>query len=133
MLSKNKLKCSHCKKQNVVLILNSKIVRKGKLFQYYVCRKCNTNRAKAYRKTKSGKKIAFKAVYASIKKYPEKARARAKLNYALRTGKITKSPCRCGKIKSEAHHSDYSKPLQVIWLCRTCHSNLHRKLKTSIM
>jgi len=37
-------------------------------------------------------------------------------------------PCTvCGAMKSEAHHEDYSKPLEVTWLCRTCHKAEHRK------
>jgi hypothetical protein len=27
--------------------------------------------------------------------------------------------------KLEAHHSDYSKPLEVVWLCRSCHTSIH--------
>lgn len=33
---------------------------------------------------------------------------------------------KCGvKCKPEAHHPDYSKPLDVIWLCKSCHENVH--------
>ena len=46
------------------------------------------------------------------------------------TGKIIKQPCSvCGKIKSEAHHPDYSKPLEVIWFCRSHHKLHHARTK----
>ena len=33
----------------------------------------------------------------------------------------------CGSDKSvDAHHEDYTKPLEVDWLCRKCHIQLHR-------
>ena len=47
---------------------------------------------------------------------------RKKVSYAVRTGKIKKLPCKvCGYEIVEAHHEDYSKPLEVIWLCREHH------------
>ena len=33
--------------------------------------------------------------------------------------------CWCGKI-GEAHHPDYSKPLDVIWLCSEHHAQVHK-------
>jgi len=40
----------------------------------------------------------------------------------LRRGKIKKEPCmKCGSLDSQMHHEDYSKPLDVMWLCRQCH------------
>lgn len=53
-----------------------------------------------------------------------------KLRYALRKGKIIKADicqiCGCdGKL--QAHHDDYDKPLDVIWLHQRCHTELHRK------
>lgn len=55
-----------------------------------------------------------------------KANATSKLNRAIKIGKITRMPCeKCGNKKSEGHHSDYEKPLDVIWLCKKCHEELH--------
>jgi len=59
-------------------------------------------------------------------KYPEKIKAGKKLRYAVQTGKMIREPCVvCGKPKAEAHHKDYSKPLEVIWLCSRHHTDLH--------
>lgn len=54
-----------------------------------------------------------------------KMRARWRAWDAVRRGVLTRQPCRCGNPKSEAHHEDYSKPLDVQWLCKSCHEELH--------
>ena len=52
------------------------------------------------------------------------------LRRALRHGEISRLPCeRCGHPRSLAHHEDYSKPLEVIWLCATHHRRLHAALE----
>lgn len=57
-----------------------------------------------------------------------KTNARAYVNAYQRRGKITKQPCsKCGNEKSEKHHPDYSKPLEIMWLCRKCHLEHHRE------
>src|SRR3990167_6013912 len=64
-------------------------------------------------------------------RYPEKEKARRILQVAVRAGKILKSPCLCGNPKSQAHHGDYSLPLEVVWLCPRCHSKEHKKEKNN--
>ena len=60
-------------------------------------------------------------------KYPERHKARYTLNNALRTGKIKRGRCFCGEI-GEAHHFDYSRPLEgVMWLCKPHHHEQHVK------
>ena len=60
---------------------------------------------------------------------PEKRKAHNKVKNALRSGKIHRHPCCiCGN-KAEAHHEDYSKPLEIIWLCREHHSKRHIEIK----
>ena len=55
--------------------------------------------------------------------------ARRALNAAIARGIIQRSPClECGSKQAQGHHSDYSKPLAVIWLCKTHHLRLHRAL-----
>lgn len=47
-------------------------------------------------------------------------------------GELIKKPCEvCGKIKVDAHHDDYYKPLEVRWLCRRHHQEHHRNEKVS--
>lgn len=66
----------------------------------------------------------------SYRKDFEHIKSRATLRDAIRRGKVNKYPCvECGEKKSQGHHPDYSKPLEVVWLCQTHHTKLHKKLK----
>ena len=57
---------------------------------------------------------------------PEGRKAHSNLNRAIRTGKVSKEPCLfCGRDDVHAHHRDYARPLDVIWLCPKCHHRLH--------
>jgi ribosomal protein S27AE len=50
----------------------------------------------------------------------------------VRTGKLVPQPCEvCGAINVHAHHDDYSKPLEVRWLCPEDHSHVHRGALTA--
>ncbi len=57
-----------------------------------------------------------------------KHRAQSKVQYALTVGKLTK-PEHCENCNSsvslEGHHHDYTKPLDVTWLCKSCHEAVH--------
>jgi hypothetical protein len=65
---------------------------------------------------------------ARYRRNPEKRRAQNKLQRAVRTGKLERRPCEvCGNPRVEAHHEDYSKPLDVIWLCQLHHFEHHAK------
>lgn len=63
------------------------------------------------------------------KLYPLEAKARSIVSGALRNGTLAR-PGRCSQCqktcKPQAHHDDYSKPLEVRWLCIDCHSTHHR-------
>lgn len=63
-----------------------------------------------------------------VKRYPEKISARKKVHYAIKKGKLKRDICEiegCNEIKTFAHHEDYSKPLDVNWLCRKHHRAEH--------
>lgn len=56
----------------------------------------------------------------------EKGRAAQKLRDAIRQGKITRQPCEvCGEPNAQGHHTDYSKPYDVRWLCAQHHREEH--------
>lgn len=59
-----------------------------------------------------------------------KSNCRAYLNVYVKRGIVKKQPCLiCNNPKSQAHHEDYSKPLEVTWYCRMHHTHLHRLAK----
>jgi hypothetical protein len=61
-------------------------------------------------------------------KNKEKEFAHNAVEVAVNNGSLIKTPCvKCGDVKSEGHHEDYSKPLEVIWLCKKHHLEIHRK------
>jgi len=62
----------------------------------------------------------------------EKELARDLLKKAVKDGRV-KKPKRCDRCKEkkrpyqlEGHHHDYSKPLDIEWLCRPCHVKADR-------
>ncbi len=55
-----------------------------------------------------------------------KANCHRLVSIALASGELKQQPCHCGNLDSIAHHRDYSKPLEVEWLCRTHHMEAHR-------
>ena len=59
-----------------------------------------------------------------------RAYAHSQVSQAIKNGKLIKIPCeKCGCEKSLAHHEDYDKPLDVVWLCQPCHKQRHKELK----
>jgi ribosomal protein S27AE len=58
---------------------------------------------------------------------PEGYAAHTAVSNAVRDGRLKKEPCLfCGQGKVHAHHRDYARPLDVIWLCPKCHHRLHK-------
>ena len=63
---------------------------------------------------------------------PEAAAATSAVNNGIRAGIIFKpGECsRCGETRRiEGHHFDYSRPMDVVWLCEPCHKQLHKENK----
>lgn len=76
-------------------------------------------------------------LYAFVKDYgqrhPERVAAHRALQREVRAGRIMRQPCiHCGE-KARAHHDDYAKPLDVIWLCPAHHGERHRLLNRGLL
>jgi hypothetical protein len=98
----------------------------------------NRQRARQYAADPKNKK----RIRARIRKYQKrnllKSATKSAVWRAVRAGRLLKpTACSCcrEKVIVYAHHEDYSKPLDVIWLCRQCHNDLHvrkRDLATEV-
>ena len=110
-------KCKECTKNDVYKHRNENIEKvraydraRGKIPERI---KANTEVNRAWRAEDKRRQLAHNAV--------------AK---AIRNGILVRLPCiRCGETKSLAHHEDYDKPLDVMWLCQPCHKQRHKELK----
>lgn len=110
-------KCKECTKNDVYKHRNENIEKvraydraRGKIPERI---KANTEVNRAWRAEDKRRQLAHNAV--------------AK---AIRNGILVRLPCiRCGETKSLAHHEDYDKPLDVMWLCQPCHKQRHKELR----
>jgi hypothetical protein len=58
----------------------------------------------------------------------EKNKYRQITNAAIRSGLLVRQPCAiCGQKKVHAHHLNYKKPLDIVWLCMKHHMECHRR------
>ncbi len=131
--------CSVCRKwKSGVYFYNDSRTSNGLKSQ---CVKCHTRNSVKTRDKINARRInreyARRARKANPENFREKERFAAQkrvkgpaykayqiLHKAVKTGKIQK-PLRCEecnkKYKLSAHHEDYTKPLEVEWLCYECH------------
>ncbi len=136
--------CYSCKKKKKKINFSKDNSKKDKLCIY--CKICKNEknretRRKSYKKNRE-KILCKKKIYYEEKKeiiIQKKHERRLKDNHlksrandavyrAIKKGKIKRKPCIiCGNPNSDAHHKDYNKKLDVIWLCRTHHMRIHSK------
>lgn len=72
------------------------------------------------------------AVYAKCRdaKHPMARTVRCQINNRVISGTIKRQPCEiCGAAMADGHHDDYNEPLDVRWLCRSCHMCLHADIR----
>jgi hypothetical protein len=60
--------------------------------------------------------------------------ARNMIYKTIKRGKVVRGICVvCGSVENiQAHHEDYSKPLDVIWLCRFHHQEIHNQKRKMV-
>ena len=81
----------------------------------------------AYRRSDAYKKSTQASVATYRKKHPLRSRAWSAVHKAVKNGTLEKLPCEaCGDPNAHAHHDDYSKPLDVVWLCQPHHAARHQ-------
>lgn len=105
-----------------------------------VCKDCHKERMRIRRrtnpsvqeyerkrsKTPERREMARNYSKAWREKNPQGYKAHSLVGSAVALGRLKRLPCEfCSAEEVHAHHKDYSKPLDVIWLCAKCHHRLH--------
>jgi len=123
------VKCSHCKQ--MFDLADTICYKRGPTNSYYYCRICaaklSNNRARYAHRHRP--EILRRSTARAKAKFPEKNKARDILNKAIRHNKLSRpAVCEigCTTRRIHAHHDDYTKPLEVRWLCTLHHADLHK-------
>ena len=117
---KHLLPCKHC---STPFLVRPYDYARG--FRIYCGRDCSTA-VRASRKEPSKPKRHYERKKRSMARNPEQAAARVLFESALKNGRIKRYPCViCNDSKTDGHHWDYSRPLDVYWLCRRHHVAVH--------
>lgn len=90
-----------------------------------ICKPCNTLRMREYRNTHKDK--IKNIAHRSYLKHTDRSYARGMANHKFSESKSCEIDG-CDN-PGERHHDDYSKPLEIRWLCRKHHALLHATLK----
>ena len=94
-------------------------------------KKMRDDSIKKHKSGPDGRKRQARTMAKHRARNPEKAKARNAIASAISSGAMER-PTRCSVNNSnchgeiQAHHEDYSRPLDVIWLCRFHHLEVHR-------
>jgi hypothetical protein len=87
---------------------------------------------RAYIQSERGKAKRAETMRRQAERFPERHHARTTLGNAVRDGRVIPWPvcavpdC-CGK--PQGHHPDYSRPLDVVWLCDAHHKAAHAMVR----
>jgi hypothetical protein len=125
-------RCKECHKQKVRENRNQKAdyYRTYDAYRYQKDPKVK-ERHKQYKATDAGKASMKAARKKWLAENEQKRACHVILNNAVRDGRAFKSSecqkCGATDCRIEGHHHDYTKPLDVEWLCRSCHVEIHRQ------
>jgi ribosomal protein S27AE len=125
-------KCSDCVKARVTKHREANLEKVREYDKQRAMLPHRVQARKEYLKTEEGKAAKKRAIDSYNERYPLKRAAHIITRNAIRDGKLTsaKSCSVCGSKKLiEGHHDDYTKPLEVRWLCNKCHRAWHKENK----
>ena len=92
------------------------------------CKSCKSIKDKTYEKTYGTHPEIKERKNTWRKNFPERKNAHSKVYRAMKNGVLIRQPCFICGDKSEAHHPDYSRPLDVVWLCPSHHKQAHNNV-----
>ena len=133
-------KCPACKSKKLLAKFSKNGFKKDGLSnQYKDCQaayyQSHKEEAAAYRQTGAGKVTHRRNSARQRQRYPEKIKAHDAVSNAVRSGKIKRSVfCEeCGlSVKTEGHHEDYGRLMEIDWFCKKCHTSIHKKVKNKL-
>lgn len=128
--------CTKCKQEKESFEFSKDIRHRDGLQSQ--CIKCVNERVKIFNHTEHGKKLQYARIKRTRKIHLKEKNARNIVGLRIHRGTIIK-PTICSICfkefpinKIHGHHSDYSKPLDVIWCCPQCHNNIHKELRNKL-
>ncbi len=122
--------CKSCRAKTQLAYTRTDEGRRVLLSYRHSHKKEKREHQKLYQQTEVGKEAYRKNSRRQRLRFPKRTNAVRVLNHAVQDGKFGRSVfCEeCGlPTKTEGHHEDYSKPLNVNWLCRKCHTETHKE------
>lgn len=124
---------THCKLHWAERVRENRRMNVEHYKSYEKKRAMRPDRVKAraeYENTPAGKAARDRAKRSYITRNPAKRAAHVILGNAVRDGRVEKKysceKCGTSSGRIHGHHEDYTRPLDVIWLCAACHSERHK-------
>ena len=121
-------KCKSCSKKDVAnRVAIKRLIPEWVVSERERCRK----KQERYRHLGLAKQVTREVKARWEERHPLKIDAHKKAHRAVRSGKL-KNPgicqdCLDKTTNLDKHHEDYSRPLDIVWLCKKCHGIRHRK------